>query len=60
VSMVAAILTARTGDVVELASGSGSCGRMAASGRQREILWWLPGWKCESCVKPPKEASISN
>jgi len=58
--MVAAIVTARTGAVVELASDGGSCGRMAASGRRREILGWLAGWKCESCVKPPKEASNSD
>jgi len=55
-----AIVTARTGAVVDLASDGGSCGRIAASGRRRGILRWLAGWKCESCVKPPKEASISD
>jgi len=36
--MAAAIRTARTGDVIELASDGGSCLRIAASGRRREIL----------------------
>jgi len=38
VPMVAAIVTARTGAVVELASDGGWCGRMAASGWRKEIL----------------------
>ena len=37
-SMTAAIVTARTGAVVKLASDGGSCGRIAASGRRRGIL----------------------
>jgi len=60
VPMVAAIMTVRSGAVVELSSDGGSCGRMVASGRRKELLAWLAGLKCENCVKPPKVASISD